>query len=229
MTGCCAKATPAVAVEEGCVWITSLLAAPRLTEIGLVLGFLVPSLKSLAVTVCAPRVRSVTLAVLVPADNEPLEGKVALVSLEVIPTVWMLLTRFQSASTDRTVTLKAVPAGCAVGVPVLPLAVPGAAVSPGTNSCSFTKFPALIVTAGLVLAVLVPSLTSLAVNVAVPPVCGVTLNIWLPAISGVSSGNIALASEEAMSTVSATVVTVFQFASTALTVTLNGELATWVK
>src|SRR5713226_1751806 len=28
MTGCCAKATPAVAVDEGWVWITRLLAAP---------------------------------------------------------------------------------------------------------------------------------------------------------------------------------------------------------
>ena len=36
-----------------------------------------------------------------------------------------------------TVTVKAVPAVWAVGVPVLPLALPGAAVSPGSNNCNF--------------------------------------------------------------------------------------------
>src|SRR5437762_6114259 len=34
MTGCCAHGTPAVAVDEGCVWIVSLLAAPAFTVIG---------------------------------------------------------------------------------------------------------------------------------------------------------------------------------------------------
>ncbi len=42
-------------------------------------------------------------------------------------------------STAFTVALKAAPAICAVGVPVLPLAVPGALVSPGASNCSFTK------------------------------------------------------------------------------------------
>src|SRR6266478_5256312 len=32
-TGCCAKATPAVALDEGCVWIVSRLAAAGLTAI----------------------------------------------------------------------------------------------------------------------------------------------------------------------------------------------------
>src|SRR6266566_763803 len=32
MSGCWAKGTPAVAVEEGCVWITSLLAAPAISR-----------------------------------------------------------------------------------------------------------------------------------------------------------------------------------------------------
>ena len=36
-------------------------------------------------------------------------------------------------------------------MPVLPVAVPGAAVSPGINTCNFTNGPALTVTAGLVL------------------------------------------------------------------------------
>ena len=54
------------------------------------------------------------------------------------PTV---LTRFHNASTALTVTLKALPEVVAVGVPVLPLTVPGAAVSPGTRSCSFVNAP----------------------------------------------------------------------------------------
>ena len=54
-----------------------------------------------------------------------------------------VFTRFQLASTALTVTAKAVLAVCALGVPVLPVAVPGAAVSPGTNSWSFAKAPPL--------------------------------------------------------------------------------------
>src|SRR6266478_6551766 len=126
------------------------------------------------------------------------------------------------------VTLKAVPAGWAVGVPVLPVAVPGAAVSPGTNSCSFTKFPAPTEIEELVPAVLLPSVTSLAVSVCVPAVWRVTLKLWVPATNAVLGGNVPLASEELIPTVSATVLTVFQFASTALTTTLNGVLAAWV-
>ena len=45
-----------------------------------------------------------------------------------------VLTGFQLASTARTVTLNAVPAVWAVAVPLLPLAVPGAALSPGINT-----------------------------------------------------------------------------------------------
>ena len=54
-------------------------------------------------------------------------------SVEVMPTVSVELTGFQLASTALTVTLKLLPAVCADGVPVLPVAVPGAAVSPGSR------------------------------------------------------------------------------------------------
>ena len=77
---------------------------------GLVLAVLVPSVMSMAVTDWEPAVLRVTVTVRVPADNAPLAGSVALGSLDVIPTVWVLLTRFHWASTDRIVTLKAVPA-----------------------------------------------------------------------------------------------------------------------
>ena len=63
------------------------------------------------------------------------------------------------------VTLKAVPAAWEIGVPVLPVAVPGAAVSPGTNNCNFVNAPTLTVVAAPVLEVFVPSVISVAVNV----------------------------------------------------------------
>ena len=135
-----------MAVDDGCVRIVSLLAAPAFTVIdGLALAVLAALEISLAVRVREPVVLSVTLTVRVPADNAPLAGKVALESLEVMPTVSVLLTRFQFASTELMVTLNAVPAPCAVGDPVLPAAVPGAAVSPGTSNCNFTNAVALTV------------------------------------------------------------------------------------
>ena len=76
---------------------------------------------------------------------------IAIVSVEV--------TRFQLASTALTVTVNDAAGGLRrTGVPVLPVAVPGAAVSPGSRICSLANAPALIVVAGLVLAVLLPSL-----------------------------------------------------------------------
>src|SRR5436190_2592046 len=189
---------------------------------GLVLAVWVPSVMSVAVTVWEPIVLRVTLTVRVPAVKAPLAGIVALESLEVIPTVWVLLTRFQLASTELTVKLYAVPAPSAEGVPVLPVVVPGAAVSPGASNCNFTKAPALTVTAGLVLAVLVPSVMSLAVTVRLPAVFKVTLKLFVPATKAALAGRTAFASEEVIPTVSVTVVSVFQLASAALTVTLNG-------
>ena len=62
--------------------------------------------------------------------------------------------------------VEALPAVCALGVPVLPVAVPGAAVSPGIRIWSFANAPALMVVAGLVFAVIEPLVTSVAVNVA---------------------------------------------------------------
>src|SRR5439155_12484102 len=94
--------------------------------------------------------------------------------------VSLVLIKFQLVSTALTVTLKAVPAVRGDGLPVLPVAVPGAAVSPGINSCSLANAPALAVIAGLVLAVLVPSVTSVAVRVQEPVVVKVTLKVLVP-------------------------------------------------
>src|SRR3989440_514416 len=170
---------------------------------GLVLAVFAPSVLSLAVTVRLPAVFSVTLKVFVPATNAALAGNVALASLEVIPTVCVfVLTRFQLASTALTVTVNAPAAVWAVGVPVFPVAVPGAAVSPGTNNCNFTSAPALTGIAGLVLAVLVPSVLSVAVNVPLPAVLSVTLKLWVPPTKAALAGNAAFASLEVIPAVS---------------------------
>src|SRR5436853_6308516 len=96
---------------------------------GLVLAVLVLSVMSLAVTVALPAVFSVTLNVFVPELSAALDGSAALLSDDVMPTLSpTVLTTFQLASTALTVILKAVPAVSAVGVPVFPLEVPGAAV-----------------------------------------------------------------------------------------------------
>ncbi len=125
--------------------------APTLTVMeGLVLAVMKLCVTSEAVTVRLPAVLSVTLKVCVPAASAALAGRPALASLEVMATVSLVLTRFQLASTALTVTVKGVPAVSGDGVPVFPEPVPGAAVSPGTKSCSFTTAPAFTVIAGLV-------------------------------------------------------------------------------
>src|SRR6266851_3945223 len=173
-----------------------------------------------AVTVAFPPVLRVTLRFLLPLTRAALAGNVALASLEVKATVSLVLIRFQLASTALTVTLKAVPAVWADALPVLPLAVPGAAPSPGTNNCNLANAPAVTVMEELVLAVLLPSVLSLAVTVALPAVFKVTLNVCVPLASAALAGKPALPSDEVIATVSLTVGTTFQLASTALTVTL---------
>ena len=115
----------------------------------------VTSVTSLAVRVQAPAVVNVTLKVFVPEERAALAGEVSLGSLVLIPTVSAaVVTLFQLASTALTVTVKAAPAVWGLGVPVLPVAVPGAAVSPGASNCSFTNAPAFTVMEELVLAVM---------------------------------------------------------------------------
>src|SRR5206468_8662765 len=111
-------------------------------------------------------VLKVTLKATVPALRAVLADRAGFGAEEVRPTVSLtVLTTFQLASTAFTVTLNAVPAICALGVPVLPAAEPGAEVSPGANNCSFAKEPALMVIEELVFAVFVPSVRSVAVIV----------------------------------------------------------------
>src|SRR5947209_892579 len=157
---------------------------------------------SVAVNVFEPAVFAVTENVWVPAARAALAGSAALASVDVIPTVSVELTTFQLASTAFTVTLNDEPAVCADGVPVLPEALPGEAVSAGSSSCSFAKTPALIVVAGLVFAVISPLVMSVAVNVFEPAVFAVTENVCVPAASAALAGSAAFASVEVIPTVS---------------------------
>jgi hypothetical protein len=205
--------------------ICNLANVPAFTVIdGLVFGDFVPSVISVAVTVRVPAVFNVTLNVCVPPTSAAFAGNAAFTSLVVIPTVSVELTAFQFASTALTVTLNAVPAVCAVGVPVLPVPLPGEAVSPGTKICNFENIPAFTVIGGLVLAVFVPSVISVAVTVQLPAVFNVTLNVRVPATNAAFTGNVAFASLEVIPTVCVELTT-FQFASTAFTVTLNAPPA----
>src|SRR5207249_247428 len=107
----------------------------------------VTSVPSEAVTVALPAVLSVMLNDFVPSTSGASSGKAALESDELIDAVSVaFVATFQFASTALTVTLNAVPAVWALGVPVLPFVVPGAAVSPGTSNCSLANAPALTTT-----------------------------------------------------------------------------------
>ena len=102
----------------------------------------------------------------------------------------------------------------------MPLAVPGAVVSPGTKSCSLENAPALTLMAELILFGIAACVVSDAVTVELPAVLRVTLKTLLPLTKDALAGSAALASLELNETVSL-VFTTFQFASTALTVTLK--------
>src|SRR5439155_1656669 len=156
-----------------------------------------------AVRVDVPIVRRVTLKVFVPEESAAFAGNVALLSEEESATVSVaVLIMFQLASTALTVTLNALPEFSEVGVPVLPLVVPGAAVSPGAKICNLAKAPTFTVMAGLVLPGIAACVTSEAVTVALPAVLSVTLNMPLPLASAALAGKAALASLEVMATVS---------------------------
>src|SRR5438132_4028516 len=129
-------------------------------------------------------VLKVTLRATVPALRAVLAGRAGFGAEEVRPTVSLtVLTTFQFASTAFTVTLKAVPAVRALGVPVLPVTLPGEAVSPGASNCSITKAPAPTLMEGLVLAVIPAWGTSEAVTVRLPAVLSATVKVWVPLAS----------------------------------------------
>src|SRR5216684_4235939 len=158
-------------------------------------------------------VLKVTLKATVPAVRAVLAGRTGFGAEEVMPTVSLIvLTTFQFASTAFTVTLNAVPAVCALGVPVLPVAEPGAEVWPGANNCSFTNPAALTVIEELVFAVFVPSVTSVAVTVRVPALLQVMLKVWVPPLSPALTGSAAFPSLDVIPIVSLALEIKFQLA-----------------
>ena len=214
-------AVPGEAVSPGAnSWSFAKAAATTVIE-GLVFALLEPSVTSEAVIVRVPAVLSVTLKLAAPPTSGVFTGKLALLSEELRANVSVIvLIRFQFESTAFTVTLKAVPAVCVDGVPVLPAELPGDAFSPGKRTCNLLKIPALTVTDELVLPPTLPCVTSEAVTVALPAVLSVTAKLLLPLERAAFAGKTAFASLELIATVSL-VFTRFQLASTALTVTLK--------
>ena len=98
--------------------------------------------------------------------------------------------------------------------------MPGAVLSPGSRTCSLVTAPGLTVISGLVQAVLVASVTSLAVTVQLPAVLFVRAKTFVPETKAAFAGNTSFASLELMLIVSLALLTKFQFPSTAFTVTL---------
>src|ERR1043165_1504682 len=121
----------------------------------------------------------------------------------------------------------AFPAVWAIGVSFLPVIVPGAAVSPGMRICNLASEPERTLMDGLVLEVLLPFVTLLAVSVLLPAVLRVNVKLRVPPTMVAFVGNAALASLEVSPTVSAAV-TGFQFASPALTVTKKVVSENWM-
>ena len=133
------EAVPAAAVSPG-KRICSFVTVPALTAIaGLESEDTAGWVTSEAVTVWFPAVLKVILNDWLPVTSPALAGAVAFESDNAMLTVSLVLTTFQKLSTAFAVTLNAVPATCALGVPVLPVTVPGAAVSPGARSCSLAN------------------------------------------------------------------------------------------
>src|SRR6266404_1250318 len=108
-----------------------------------------------------------------------------------------------------------VPAVCALGVPVFPVLLPGAYVSPGRTTSSLLTAAEFTVIAVLVPDDFVPSVMSVAVHVDAPAVRFVTLNDLAPETNAAFAGNTALLSLLVRPIVSAAVLVTFQLASTA--------------
>jgi hypothetical protein len=110
---------------------------------GITIELLVPgemaagAVTSVAVIVQVPEEAKKKLPVIVavPFAKEALEGSHALVSLLVIATASTQdVTMCQLGSQALILRSKGIPVACASGVPILPVTVPGALVSPGSRT-----------------------------------------------------------------------------------------------
>ena len=103
----------------------------------------------------------------------------------------VLVTTFQLASTALTVTLKAHAGRLgATARRSCRWRCPARRSRPGTRICSFAKAPALTVMVGLVFAVFVPSVRSVAVTVRVPAVFERDLKVCVPATRAALAGSV---------------------------------------
>src|SRR6266704_4485055 len=120
--------------------MVNLVPVPKVTGMAeLVFAVMAEWVTSELVRVAPPPFLRVTPKVRVPLLSGALAGNVALLSLEAMATVSLVAIKFHEASTALTVTLKAAQALCAVGAPVLPVLVPGAAISPGASNCNLAR------------------------------------------------------------------------------------------
>src|ERR1051326_1460684 len=132
-------AAPGDEVSPGTKSCSLVNAAAFTVTVALVLLVLLGSVTSLATRLrLAEAIFRVTGKVIVPFASAMLVVNVppALVTFTTSVTFEIA---FQKLSTAFTVTLNGTPAVCAVGVPVLPVVEPGAAVSPGSRICNLLK------------------------------------------------------------------------------------------
>src|SRR5438067_541674 len=138
------------------------------------------------------KVRVPATRVMFPAV--PLLSSVVIALVSVLLLVTFVLATLTTSPLVSTASLPvalpiSVPAVCAVGVAaVLPVAVPGAATSPGKRICSLVTAPGLTVMGGLVLEVLAPSVMFVAVTVQLPTVFKVTEKVLVPEASAALAG-----------------------------------------
>ena len=200
----------------------SLVAAPAFT----VTAVLVDAVNgdepawSVAVNVGVPAAFTVTGKVPVPDESAAAAGSMAVTDVDVIATSGVADdTTFQWSSTAFTLIEIESPAVAAVGVPVFPDTVPGAAVSPGISTCSFVALAGFTVTPALVPGdtLGVPE-TRVAVKVGLSFAFTVAVNVPTPDTSAASLGSTADDDDDVMPTVGFADVTRFQLSSTALTV-----------
>src|SRR6266567_487347 len=265
MSGCWAKGTPAVPVEEGCVWITSLLAAPaisrsvprlplveRPTTLAVPLRKRLPPAKGVPATgrtrtfcqvkVLVTRLTELTVKVSCVEVTEVMATEIplptALIFCELLPPLILTvgatppvsnvqpLGTFKMMVPTPTLLLMASeytgPVRLVNAPPTVSAEIPLPPVA-GVNWARVTVMD------GLVLGLLPPSTTSVAVRVKLPLVLKDTRSGEGRAESGALASKVAVELVEVIPTVSVTVLTRFQLVSTALTVTLNAVEAIWAR
>src|SRR5213079_2434857 len=136
-------AVPGATLSPGARTSTRVNAPPTMVTAAEVSGRIEGWIGSLTQMRCGPLRASRTGTSTWPAVSTVSAGITANASLEPSTTLSLtVLTTFQNWSTARTVAVNTEPALWLVGVPDLPLAVPGWTVSPGSRICIAANGPA---------------------------------------------------------------------------------------